>query len=279
MSYASILVHAETNSTSSDARLELGCELARRFHAVLIGLAAEGVRPPLVDAFGGAVMAGEMLVADEERIRAELEAAEKAFRSHPRVRGLSVEWRSAVDLPALVLAQESRAADLIVMGRNLERLAAGVYQTPDPGDVIMTAGRPVLVVPPGARSLIARHVLVAWKDTREARRAVWDASPFLRASEAVHVVEVADEADLEAATERISDVVRHLERHHVKARGEVRTRREASAADELMLVAEQHGADLIVAGAYGHARMREWVFGGVTHDLLTRCPKCCLLSH
>ena len=50
-------------------------------------------------------------------------------------------------------------------------------------------------------------------------------------------------------------------------------------ADELLLAAERHGADLVVAGGYGHARLREWAFGGVTRDLLARCPKCCLLSH
>jgi nucleotide-binding universal stress UspA family protein len=65
----------------------------------------------------------------------------------------------------------------------------------------------------------------------------------------------------------------------VKASAEVRTRREASAADELILVAEQHAADLIVVGGYGHARAREWIFGGVTRGLLTRSPMCCLFSH
>ena len=74
--------------------------------------------------------------------------------------------------------------------------------------------------------------MVAWKDTREARRAVWDASPFLRVAEAVHVVAVVDAEELNAATAGVSDVVRHLERHGVKARGEVRTQREASAADD-----------------------------------------------
>ena len=279
MSYASILVHVETGSTSSDARLDLASGLARRFNATLIGLAAEAMRPPIVDAFGGAVLIGEVLAAEEEQIRSELEAAERKFRSHRGVQELSAQWLAYVDLPAQVMAREARSADLVVIGRDLERLRAGMYRTPDPGEVIMAAGRPVLVVPPGAAKLDASHVVVAWKDTREARRAVWDASPFLRAAEAVHVIEVAAAAEIQEATARVSDVVRHLDRHQVKAKGEVRTQRETSAADELILVAEQHGADLIVAGAYGHARIREWVLGGVTRDLLTHCPKCCLFSH
>lgn len=279
MSYASLLVHVETGSTSSEVRLDLAASLADRFNAALIGVAAAAVRPPPVDAFGGAVFVGEVMVDEEEQIRAELQAAEGQFRSHAGVRGATAEWRSAVGLPVEVLAREARSADLVIVGRDLERLRAGVYRSADPSEVVMAAGRPVLVVPPGAGSLSARHVVVAWKDAREARRAVYDASPFLRLAEEVHVVEVAGEADLEAAAARIADVVRHLGRHQVKARGEVRTQREASAADELILVAEQHGADLIVAGAYGHARLREWMFGGVTRDLLRHCPKCCLLSH
>ena len=72
MSYASILVHVEPGSTSSDARLDLASVLARRFSASLIGLAAAAIRPPLVDAFGGAVLVGEVMEAEEEQIRSEL---------------------------------------------------------------------------------------------------------------------------------------------------------------------------------------------------------------
>jgi nucleotide-binding universal stress UspA family protein len=279
MSYASILVHIESDGTSSDARLKLAVSLAARFHAALIGVAAEAVRPPPADGMGGAMLVGDIIVAEEEQIQADLDAAERKFRSHPGVQDLETDWRSAIGMPVEMLARESRSADLIVIGRDLEQLSAGSYRSVDPGEMVMAAGRPVLVVPPGAETLSARHVLVGWKDAREARRALWDASPFLRQAEEVHVVEVAAEADLDAATDRVTDVVRHLERHSVKAHGEVRTQREASAAGELILVAEQHGADLIVAGAYGHTRLREWIFGGVTRDLLRSSPKCCLLSH
>ena len=86
-------------------------------------------------------------------------------------------------------------------------------------------------------------------------------------------------ADLDPAVARVDGVVSYLERHNVVAEAEVRTQRERSVADELLLVAEQVDADLVVAGGYGHARLREWIFGGVTGDLLLHSPKCCLLSH
>ena len=277
--YASLLVHVESESTSSDGRIELAVDLARRFHAALIGVGAAAVQPPIVDAYGGMALVGDIMDAEEEQIRSDLETARKRFETATDGTELEVEWRSAVDLPAQVLAREARSAELIVIGRDLSRLSAGIYRSADPGDLLMQAGRPVLVVPPGARTLLAERVIVAWKDTREARRAVWDALPFLTRASSVHVVEVTAGEDLETAAGRVRQVSALLKRHGVAAEAEVRTRREGSDADELILVAEQIGADLIVAGGYGHARLREWVFGGVTADLLRHCPKCCLLSH
>jgi nucleotide-binding universal stress UspA family protein len=279
MSYASMMVHVEPDSTSSDARLDLAIALAGRFRAMLIGAAARGIRVPPVDFVGGAILVDEIIAADEEDIRAELRSTEEAFRRRTSGEAISTEWRSTIGVPAELLATESRAVDLVILGRDLQRLQAGPLRCPDPGEVMMAAGRPVLVVPPGTGSLAARHVVVGWKDAREARRAIWDALPLLMQADAVHVTEVAEGSGLKEAASRVADVVAHLERHQVKASAEVRTRREVSAADELILVAEQHAADLIVVGGYGHARLREWIFGGVTHGLLTRSPMCCLFSH
>jgi nucleotide-binding universal stress UspA family protein len=277
--YAAVMVHVESESTASDARVALAIDIARRFGATLIGVAAESIQPPPVDPFGGGVMVGEIIDAEEERVQSELQTARSRFETLTRDSGLGAEWRSAIDAPTQVIGREARAADLIVIGREGSSSGPGAYQSPNPGDLLMHAGRPLLVVPPGTGSLVAERIVVAWKDTREARRAVWDALPFLTRATAVHVVEVAAESQLQAAAARVDDVVRHLRRHGVAAEGEAHSRRAATVADELMLVTEQNDADLIVAGGYGHARLREWVFGGVTADLLKHCPKCCLFSH
>ena len=277
--YASLLVHVETESTASDARLSLAVDLARRFGAALIGVAAEAPQPPAVDVYGGVALVADIYEEEERQIRSDLDAARERFEALTKATELDLEWRSAIGTPAQTLAREARSADLILVGRDLSRLRTGVYRSADPGDLLMEAGRPLLVVPPGARGLLAERIVVAWKDAREARRAVWDALPFLTRAASVHVVEVAGDDDLKAAASRVGEVAAYLKRHGVHAEAEARTRREASDADELILVAEQNDADLIVAGAYGHARFREWIFGGVTADLLRHCPKCCLLSH
>ena len=279
MTYTSVLVHVEADSPSSDARVELAAGLAERFACLLIGVAAGEPAPVPVDAYGGGAVVADLLIQDEEQIKRELSGAEEQFRKIAGARGVAVEWRSAMAMPAEFIALEARSADLVIVGQEPARAQAGLYRAADPGDVLMVAGRPVLVVPPGARSLQADNVLIAWKDSREARRAVCDALPLLAKAKNVKLLEVAAEGDLESAAARVARVASFLERHGIKAQADVPTRRERSDADELIRFAEQHRADLIVAGGYGHARLREWVFGGVTRDLLKRSPKCCLLSH
>ena len=283
MTFRSILVHVEAESAAANKRIALAARLARRFEATLIGAAACTLRPlPVGDPYAGAYMDAEITKEEEDQVKADLVAAHSVFSRHPGCEPVLTEWRSAVDLPADFIAREARAADLVVIGRDLDRQRLGPTQFPDPGDVLMRAGRPVLVVPPETEALEAKHIVVGWKDTREARRTLHDALPFLIRAESVLVADIVenDEGDEDDnAEKRIADVVAYLARHEVDARGEVRFKRERSVADELILVAEQRGADLIVCGGYGHSRMREWVFGGVTRDLIRHSPKCCLLSH
>ena len=283
MGYAALMVHAEPDD-AAEPRIRLAADLADRFEAALVGFAGGEVMPPPVTApIFGAAVAVEVLEAEQRRVEAGLRAAHERFRAIAGQDGRRTGWRSFLDRPAAALAREARAADLLVVGRNGEAFGLERHQTIDPGDLLMRAGRPILVVPTGVAVLEARRVLVAWKDTREARRAVADALPFLVDADEVLVVEAAvpdDPGDRGAATRRTDDVASWLGRHGATARSQVLEPRDGRAvAEELLRAAECHGADLIVAGGYGHARLREWAFGGVTRDLLVRCPVCCLLSH
>jgi nucleotide-binding universal stress UspA family protein len=136
----------------------------------------------------------------------------------------------------------------------------------------------VLIVPAAAVSVKLTRAIVGWKDTRETRRAVSDALPLLRDTAHVSVVEIAAEADLAAAKLRLEDVAGWLKRHGVAAES-LASPSTGADADRLYAIAEEQGAGLIVAGAYGHSRMRERVLGGVTRDLLLRANQCVLLAH
>jgi nucleotide-binding universal stress UspA family protein len=276
MAYKAVMVDAGLG-TEAEARVRLAAGLVGHFGARLIGLAACGVRPPVGPPLGQGILVADILEAEVQRVSAMLRSAADRFRL---AAGEAAEWRSFLEYPDDALTREARAADLVVTGRGGELGPSGFHQSAGPGDVLMRAGRPVLIVPPGVTALEARRVLVAWKESREARRAVADALPFLVRAERVVVLEVCDkEEDRTQAQRNVNDVAALLSLHGAKASGEVAVQGARSTAAELLRAAEQFGADLVVAGGYGHTRLLEWVFGGVTGDLLATCPVCCLLSH
>jgi nucleotide-binding universal stress UspA family protein len=271
--YATILVHAEPGMASSH-RVEAAARLARDLGARLVGLGAETFDPvPYSGAFmgyGGAEWVGLV----QEQIAKNIAASETAFRRDAA--GADVEWRTIQDYPHRALVNTAHAADLIVASPKSDR---GDLQSADPADVVMSAGRPVLIVPEGRNHLVGMKVVVAWKNTRECRRALTDALPFLQRADEV-IVLAATKADLtDLATFETNDVVANLKRHGVDARALVTIVDNEAVELEIERVAGLNGADLIVAGAYGHSRLREWAFGGVTDSFLNR-PTCfVLLSH
>jgi nucleotide-binding universal stress UspA family protein len=146
---------------------------------------------------------------------------------------------------------------------------------------VMQAGRPILVVPDGVNWLDLRSVLVAWKDTPEARRALADALPILRKARDVTVLAIPEgDDDRPAAIAGVTDVTAWLARHGVTAIARVSEgARNETVAGQLEKIAGDVGASLIVAGAYGHSRFRELILGGVTQYLVTQSARCVLLSH
>ena len=170
----------------------------------------------------------------------------------------------------------ARAVDLIVVG---PRGKGGPTRSANAADVVMSAGRPVLMVPEGRHHLHGMSVVVAWKDTRECRRAVSDAMPFLQRAEDVIIHAVCKADDTDAAVFDTDDVVANLKRHGVEARQLVTSVAPEGVTEEIQRVASLNGADLIVAGAFGHSRLREWALGVDTDNFLHR-PECfVLLSH
>jgi nucleotide-binding universal stress UspA family protein len=269
-----IVVHAEPELAASHT-VEAATRLARAYGARLIGLGAEAMEPiTFSDATVGLVMA-EVLETRRRQIDERLQSAEAAFRRDAA--GVETDWRSLQAFPKDALIQAARSADLIVVGARAK--GSTDFRTANPADVVMSAGRPVLIVPENGRHLQARRVVVAWKDVREARRAVADALPFLQRAEEVIVQAVCSVRDRELAAFQTKDVVAALERHGVVARPNVIQGGDADVVDELDRIAELNGADLIVAGAYGHARLAEWIFGGVTDHLLHRPRRFILTSH
>ena len=273
MSYATLLVYVNVDRVSKQL-VDIAAGLADKFSAKLIGLSALAIMPPFVAE--GVVIVDNASELDIAQMKAKLADAGKKFGAAAGAER-QTEWRSMLEFPTDTLVSEARCADLIVVGQN--KSSGDIYRFADNGAAILGAGRPVLVVPAAVTSLTADHVVVGWKDTREARGAVQDALPFLHEAKRVTIVEICASDQMEAAHHHVDDVVHYLAGHRVKAEARVEMQLRGSGADQLVGFALDEGADLLVAGAYGHSRLNEWIFGGMTRDLLTSSPVCCLMSH
>src|SRR5579863_5599584 len=237
MSSGSFIVHADRDD-ESDGRIKVACSLATRFDARLIGVAAAMMDLPVIDPMGYAPIDADVSVAAER------------FGRLTEGGSAKTEFRSSLEFPADLLCRQARCADLLIIGRGEVEKSTGPQRVLDPGDVLMQAGRPVLVVPPGVEKLALNHVVIAWKDTRECRRAVADALPFLEAAHSVSVIDLCTEDELEQSSGAIADVVAFLGRHGIAAEGEAIALGRSDPATQIIEFAKTRGADLIVAGAY-----------------------------
>src|SRR5579872_2162828 len=275
MTYAAVLTHVQADAEAAP-RLKCAVDVAHRFGAALIGVGAEMI-PPLAFDGGFYSLEADWATAMRQSIEDRLKIARKGFRETTKGAVVAAIWECGLQLPAPAVTAACRAADLIVAGGAPHKMN-DPYRDCSPAELAITSGRPVLVAPPSAPALAAEHVVLAWKDTREARRAMADAMPFFERAELVTVVAICPPIDAEQAKLQVEDVAAALRRRGIKAEAKVVEHTHPDGF-QILRQASLVGADLIVAGAYGHSRLGEWVFGGVTADLLSQEEVYLLLSH
>jgi nucleotide-binding universal stress UspA family protein len=275
MTYLTLMVHLELGRSNAGL-LGAAVDLSKRFGSKVIGIAG---CPPMQTYYAEGYM-GDIAEQEQKAIHEEIKAAEAEFRSAMSSKVDHLEWRSTAEYGRLLdfIAHEARSADLVLTG-----VARGDLfdssRAVNIGDLVLEVGRPVLIVPPEARELRLKDVLIGWNDTRESRRAVADALPVLKEAASVTIATITEEEDLVVARSRLADVAHWLEQHGVVVEQQVASACVGEEADGLCALARDMGADLVVAGAYGHSRLREWILGGVTKDLLVSKDRYSLLSH
>lgn len=278
MSYETLMVQVELGR-SNEAPLGVTRDLAKRMGAMVSGI---GAAQPIQTALAAdGLYGGDIVREDVEEIEAEAEKAEAEF--HAAIDNCTdhADWTMAVTRYPLSMriADVAGNADLVVVGvAQKGENNPGPARRVDLDDLIMRTGRPVLAVPLDVKQFRFGCAMVAWKDTREARRALADALPLLRQMDRVVVVEVTSLSDEAPVQTGLAKMVDWLARHGIEASSR-RVVATGNDADRLSIAAEEEKADLIVAGAYGHSRFREWVLGGVTRNLLRHGGRCLLLSH
>jgi len=263
MAFKTIMVQLDVDSIATP-RIAMAWDLAQRHDADLIGFCAAEphfVIPTGVDNQASA----RAMWAQVEQIEGRLDGLREEFLG--TVNGSNrATWRGEIGNPTGRLGLNARAADLIITGSPATDLVVDYHRTLDTAGLILAAGRPILVASETCAPVKAERILIAWNDTREARRSVVDALPFLIAARDV-VLATVNNGDATPA-EDVADVELFLRRHGVRARSEVLDARRSEPAELLLRICQEIEADLIVLGGYGHSRMREMTFGGVTRSVL-----------
>jgi nucleotide-binding universal stress UspA family protein len=216
-----------------------------------------------------------------EAHRAQLERIEAGHRAQfediVRRHGIRSEWRSLPYFSSEV-GVHAYYADLVIVARpDSEGQTAG-----PPGlaeSLVLTSGRPIIILPTGGTVSRVRRILVGWNARREVIRAVADAVPLLVRAEAVEILVIDHERHpTDHGQEPGADIARHLARHGAQ----VEVKRVSSGGEEvgrlLLSQAAAFGADLVVMGAYGHSHLSEWVFGSVTRRVLHEAGLPVLMS-
>jgi len=268
-----IAVHVDGGAHDTSV-LRLSAALAARFGAGLEAVFANV--PPFIPASIDAILTPQIIEAQQAIYRKRAETAKAALAAIALPNGKPV-WTEVDGLPSDVVVARARYADLAVLAQPSpdESDAATDYDLA--ADVVMSLGRPVLMVPYAGNFLDAgKRILVAWNGTRESARALADALPFLVAASEVTVLTVnpaAEAARLEA------DLKKWLDAHGVRGKIRAAHTKEITAGDALLSAAADLSADLIVMGGYGRPRLRELILGGVTHDMFRHMTVPVLMSH
>lgn len=280
MSFKTILVHVAEDDAGRK-RLEAAAGLAETFEAKLVGLATVAQPTPIL-VEGSAAAAG--VWADQaSEYESEAQGAARMFLEAMRTRGLDAEARIAPgfeDNAGGALGLNARYADLSVIGGREAVVSRSLADSLIDG-ALFDSGRPAMIVPAGGvAGAVGSRPLVAWDGGAQAARAAREALPFLTRAEEVRVCVAKTYFGMSRhGDEPGADVARWLAGHGLKVAVELVDPGDSSVADAITATASANGCDLIVMGGFGHSRLRESIFGGVTTALLDRPPVPLLLAH
>lgn len=275
MAIKNILLHMGVD-TSRLSRLHVALGLAQRYRAhleVAFMITPAGM-PAAIQGRG----ASAAYIAEATAI-----AREKAEEVHAEIAagcagtGIDWTWEILEGDHNRLLAERSHYADLLVVTQH-----HGVGGDDDvllhrPGDLLLTASCPLLGLPKDVDlPSVGSRVLIAWKDSREAARAVRDALPFLERADSVHVLVCTTDDD---GSGQDREIATYLRRHGIAVAPPTVTTADGPVGEVILNHAGALQADLLVMGAYGHSRWREIVLGGVTQHVLRHMTVPVLASH
>ena len=275
MTYENLMVNLELGTDNHNLILVTG-QLAERLNANVIGIVA---CTPMQMPYGDGYINGDLMKEELDRAQAEMHVLEAEFRSSLRMISDRISWLSTAICPSIAdfVLSEACIADLLIT-KATDHLESASSRHMNNGDVLMQLGRPMMLVPASCREIQLQTMMIAWKDTMESRRAIYDALPMLKMATTVILMEITSLDEQDSVKVQHAIVIEWLARHHIKASSLPII---ASGNDEKKLkeIVTEMNVDLLIAGAYGHSRLLEWVAGGMTREILQSQTYCSLLSH
>jgi len=279
MSYKTILLYLH-DIRRAGRLLEAALPIARQMGAHLIAL---NVMPPYVVLPGGEVGGGVTVDAHRESYRPEIAQLKARFLEATRLEQASVEWREVdanFSSAVAVVVEHGRVCDLIIANQKDPEWTLSEFLE-EPERLPMESGRPVVLVPNHGKIVVPpKRATIAWNGRREAVRAAFDALPLLAGVDEVNLLSIRShrerglEGDFPGA-----DFAPVLDRHGIKCVLSQSSATDDGVGAEILRQADAFGSDLLVMGVYGHSRLREFVLGGASRDVLAKLNRPVLMSH
>ncbi len=271
-----------TGAAADAHALNMALDLARAYGAHVRVLEMVNLPLPVTGPWG--LMPDASMADVYRQLREQGEANVAVLKNRLKDEAVSTEVRlvqSFFSEPSKLAAHCAHLADLSVVAITPTDSVEGDISRTYFGSMLIDSGRPVLVIPPRCKApMPPRKIVIAWRQTRECARAIHDALPLLKGAESVQVL-IIDPVSEEAGEGQNpgAELLAHLDRHGVKASLQVRQSHDNRIAAVLTDFVQETHANMLVAGGYGHSRLREWALGGVTRELLFETTVPVFFSH
>jgi nucleotide-binding universal stress UspA family protein len=274
MSIKTILLHLN-NDPQLESRIEIALNLAARHDAHIKALftIAQVTVPTSFMGYVPPEFIEQSKIAEKKEAEDAKAKLEKLSAAAGRQIEVIIEEGYAPDL----ISAYAVAVDLIIIGQGDPEADNKAQSQYIADELVVSSPRPVLVIPfVGNYENFGKHIIVAWNNSRESSRALHEALPFLTEAEKVTLLSVnANDVD----SFETEHVLAHLKRHGINANFKAGIWPDLKVGDALLDALVDHGADMLVMGAYGHSRIREMILGGATENILAHMTAPVLFAH
>ncbi|ADP16570.1 universal stress family protein 6 [Achromobacter xylosoxidans A8] len=276
--YRRISVHLD-HGFDCKRRIEAALALAKRHKAELVGIYANAAPPQYY--YGESVLMSRSLGIIKELHAQNRDAVEAAFLEAAAEADVPAFMRAGTSSPSETVALLGRTTDLIVVSQENREDVEAAHEIEFVEQTLLTAGRPVLAIPSsGEFPVIGDRVLCCWDGSREAARALADAAPILRLATHMTVLTMNEGAASPKHEAPFEDLATYCVAQGMPAPEHVRRDiKGVGVGSTILNAAADHSADLIVMGAYGHSKLRQWALGGATASILKSMTVPIVFSH